>query len=98
MYDLTPTASQTSSSRLGSSMSLLPRSRDHPSYRYTSDRIVLDLGPRRWGTRLPAYGHNGLIEGVVTIHSFKHLEKVAIRVGAQTQNTKVTFCLTPSSS
>ncbi|KAF8604401.1 hypothetical protein BDV93DRAFT_555676 [Ceratobasidium sp. AG-I] len=78
LYNLTSPASQTNSSRPGSSLSLLPRAPDHPTYHYTSDRIVLDLGPRRWGTRLPVYGRDGLVEGAVIIHSFKHLEKVVV--------------------
>lgn len=84
LYDLTPTISQTNSSRPGSSLSSATWARDHPSYRNTSNRIVLDLGPRRWGTRLPAYGLNGLIEGTVTVRSFKHVEKVVVHVSVFT--------------
>ncbi|KAF8604402.1 hypothetical protein BDV93DRAFT_555677 [Ceratobasidium sp. AG-I] len=80
LYNLTPTTSQNSSSRPGSSLSSLARARDHPNYRYASDRIVLDLGPRRWGTRLPVYGLDGVIDGLVTIQSFKHVEKIIVRL------------------
>ncbi|KAJ1300811.1 hypothetical protein OPQ81_002451 [Rhizoctonia solani] len=56
------------------------RARDHENYRYRSERMELDLGPRRWGTRLPAYGRFGEVEGTVRVHSFSHVERIVVRL------------------
>ncbi|KAF8691855.1 hypothetical protein RHS03_08716, partial [Rhizoctonia solani] len=73
-YELTPTASITSSSR--PRFSLSP---SHSSYVYRSARMELDLGPQRWGTRLPAYGRGGMVQGTVAVRTFKHVDKVVVR-------------------
>ncbi|KAG9119854.1 hypothetical protein FRC07_004909, partial [Ceratobasidium sp. 392] len=80
-YDLTPTTSRASSVRSSTptSLALLSRARDRPTYRYVSERMDLDLGPRRWGTWLPTYGRNGLVEGTVTVRSFKHVDRIVVR-------------------
>ncbi|QRV99517.1 hypothetical protein RhiJN_27536 [Ceratobasidium sp. AG-Ba] len=73
-YDLTPTTSH-STQQLP-----LVRARDRSSYLYVSEHMNLDLGPQKWGTRLPAYGRSGLVEGVVTVRSFKHVDRVVVRL------------------
>ncbi|KAF8751471.1 hypothetical protein RHS01_08217 [Rhizoctonia solani] len=73
-YELTPTASITSSS--GPRSSLSP---SHSSYIYRSARMELDLGPQRWGTRLPAYGRGGMVQGTVAVRTFRHVDKVVVR-------------------
>ncbi|KAF8751715.1 hypothetical protein RHS01_08207 [Rhizoctonia solani] len=73
-YELTPTASITSSS--GPRSSLSP---SHSSYVYRSARMELDLGPQRWGTRLPAYGRGGMVQGTVAVRTFRHVDKVVVR-------------------
>ncbi|ELU39678.1 hypothetical protein AG1IA_06292 [Rhizoctonia solani AG-1 IA] len=78
-YELTPTASITSSS--GPRSSLSP---SHSSYIYRSARMELDLGPQRWGTRLPAYGRGGMVQGTVAVRTFKHVDKVVVRVSLST--------------
>ncbi|CAE6446602.1 unnamed protein product [Rhizoctonia solani] len=72
-YQLTPTTSIAPSSRPAS-----PLSRSQSSYRYRSERMELDLGPRKWGTRLPAYGKGGIVEGTVTVRNFKHADKIVV--------------------
>lgn len=34
-------------------------------YNYKSDHLLINLGPRRWGTRFPIYGLQGVVEGTV---------------------------------
>ncbi|KAJ1300812.1 hypothetical protein OPQ81_002452 [Rhizoctonia solani] len=72
-YELTPTTSIASSSRPNS-----PISQSRTSYHYRSERMDLDLGPRKWGTRLPAYGKGGVIEGTVKVRTFKHVDRVVV--------------------
>ncbi|KAG9084989.1 hypothetical protein FS749_004771 [Ceratobasidium sp. UAMH 11750] len=74
-YDLIPTTST-----VVPRSSLLAHARDRPRYHYVSDRMDLDLGVRRWGTRLPAYGRDGFVEGTVTIRSFKHVDRVVVHL------------------
>ncbi|KAF8751477.1 hypothetical protein RHS01_08211 [Rhizoctonia solani] len=42
--------------------------------------MELDLGPRTWGTRLPAYGKSGTVEGTVKVHSFRHVDRIVVRL------------------
>ncbi|KAG9082003.1 hypothetical protein FS749_007184, partial [Ceratobasidium sp. UAMH 11750] len=77
-YDLTPTTSIRSSTPLSHS-SVLSHATDPLRYQYVSNRMVLDLGVRRWGTRLPAYGRDGLVEGTVTVRSFRHVDRIFVR-------------------
>ncbi|CEL61260.1 hypothetical protein RSOLAG1IB_09882 [Rhizoctonia solani AG-1 IB] len=80
-YDLTPATTRSAPpTRPSSPVSFLAQARDHENYRYRSERMELDLGPRRWGTRLPAYGRLGLVEGTVKVHSFKHVERIVVRL------------------
>ncbi|CAE6426765.1 unnamed protein product [Rhizoctonia solani] len=72
-YELTPTTSVASSSRPTS-----PLSSSRTSYHYRSERMELDLGVRKWGTRLPAYGKGGVVEGTVTVRTFKHVDRVVV--------------------
>lgn len=51
------------SSRTDSTYSSLHTS-DHT---YKSDHLLVNLGPRRWGTRLPAYGYHGVLDGTVKV-------------------------------
>ncbi|KAF8604404.1 hypothetical protein BDV93DRAFT_507724 [Ceratobasidium sp. AG-I] len=61
-----------------SSSSILSQARNHPNYHYISEKLELDLGMRRWGTRLPCYGRGGVVEGTVTAHSIKHVERIVV--------------------
>ncbi|CAE6446614.1 unnamed protein product [Rhizoctonia solani] len=80
-YDLTPTTTRSApSTRPSSPISFLVQARDHENYRYRSERMELDLGPRRWGTRLPVYGKLGLVEGTIKVHSFRHVERIVVRL------------------
>ncbi|CAE6443764.1 unnamed protein product [Rhizoctonia solani] len=80
-YDLTPaTTCSPPSTRSSSPTFCLARARDHENYRYRSERMELDLGPRRWGTRLPAYGRFGQVEGTVKVRSFGHVERIVVRL------------------
>ncbi|KEP51549.1 hypothetical protein V565_059650 [Rhizoctonia solani 123E] len=80
-YDLTPVTTRSPpSTRPSSPTPFLARARDHENYRYQSERMELDLGPRRWGTRLPAYGKFGQVEGTVKVHSFGHVERIVVRL------------------
>ncbi|CAE6426778.1 unnamed protein product [Rhizoctonia solani] len=80
-YDLTPATTRSPpSTRPSSPVPFLARARDHENYRYRSERMELDLGPRRWGTRLPAYGKLGQVEGVIKVHSFGHVERIVVRL------------------
>ncbi|KAL5637428.1 hypothetical protein ACGC1H_004001 [Rhizoctonia solani] len=80
-YDLTPATTRSPpSTRPSSPTPFLARARDHENYRYRSERMELDLGPRRWGTRLPAYGKFGQVEGTVKVHSFGHVERIVVRL------------------
>ncbi|CAE6478965.1 unnamed protein product [Rhizoctonia solani] len=72
-YELSPTTSVASSSR-----PISPLSPSRTSYHYRSERMELDLGPRKWGTRLPAYGKGGVIEGTIKIRTFKHVDRVVV--------------------
>ncbi|CAE6482061.1 unnamed protein product [Rhizoctonia solani] len=74
-YELSPTTSLASSSRPNS-----PSSPTQASYHYRSERMELDLGPRKWGTKLPTYGKGGVIEGTVKIRTFKHVDRVVVRL------------------
>ncbi|KAG8786252.1 hypothetical protein FRC12_016776 [Ceratobasidium sp. 428] len=80
-YDLTPTTSRsTQSSAHIPHTSLLARGRNQTTYKYTSEHMTLDLGARRWGTYLPAYGRNGHVEGTVTVRSLKHVDRIVVRI------------------
>ncbi|KAG8713866.1 hypothetical protein FRC09_018227 [Ceratobasidium sp. 395] len=80
-YDLTPTTSRsTQSSAHTPRTSILARARNQTTYKYTSEHMTLDLGARRWGTWLPAYGRNGVVEGTVTVRSFKHVDRIVVRI------------------
>ncbi|KAG8793453.1 hypothetical protein FRC12_002666 [Ceratobasidium sp. 428] len=81
-YDLTPTTSRStqSSAHTLPRTSLLARGRNQTTYKYASEHMTLDLGARRWGTYLPAYGRNGLVEGTVTVRSFKHVDRIVVRL------------------
>jgi hypothetical protein len=46
-------------------VSLLSTGSQAGEYNYESDHLHVNLGPRRWGTRFPAYGLQGVIEGTV---------------------------------
>ncbi|KAG8713868.1 hypothetical protein FRC09_018229 [Ceratobasidium sp. 395] len=79
-YNLTPTTScSTQSSTHTPRTSLLVRARNQTAYKYASKHMTLDLGARRWGTYLPAYGRNGHVEGTVTVRSFKHVDRIVVR-------------------
>ncbi|KAG8729582.1 hypothetical protein FRC11_008421 [Ceratobasidium sp. 423] len=79
-YDLTPATTRSPpSTRPSSPIPFLARARDHENYRYLSERMELDLGPRRWGTKLPTYGKFGQVEGTVRVRSFGHVEKIVVR-------------------
>ncbi|KAG8714406.1 hypothetical protein FRC09_017669 [Ceratobasidium sp. 395] len=80
-YDLTPTTSRStqSSAHTLPRTSLLARGRNQTTYKYASEHMTLDLGARRWGTYLPAYGRNGLVEGTVAVRSFKHVDRIVVR-------------------
>ncbi|KAH7325499.1 hypothetical protein B0J17DRAFT_722967 [Rhizoctonia solani] len=80
-YDLTPATTRSPpSTRPSSPVLFLTRARDHQNYRYRSERMELDLGPRRWGTKLPVYGKFGEVEGVVKVHSFGHVDRIVVRL------------------
>ncbi|KAG8786250.1 hypothetical protein FRC12_016774 [Ceratobasidium sp. 428] len=80
-YNLTLTTScSTQSSAHISHTSLLARGRNQTAYKYASKHMTLDLGARRWGTYLPAYGRNGHVEGTVTVRSFKHVDRIVVRI------------------
>ncbi|CEL61263.1 hypothetical protein RSOLAG1IB_09885 [Rhizoctonia solani AG-1 IB] len=90
-YELTPTEIILSSSPPTSSLSP-----SISSYYYRSERMDLDLGPRKWGTRLPSYGKGGVVKGTVTIRSFKHVDKVVVSVSVPndfSSDVKFTFLL-----
>ncbi|KAF8751714.1 hypothetical protein RHS01_08206 [Rhizoctonia solani] len=36
-----------------------------------------------WGTRLPAYGKSGTVEGTVKVHSFRHVDRIVVRLIAE---------------
>lgn len=36
-------------------------------YSYKSDHLHINLGPRRWRTRFPIYGFQGVVEGTVQV-------------------------------
>ncbi|KEP51548.1 putative Asp domain protein [Rhizoctonia solani 123E] len=72
-YELSPTTSVASSSRPNS-----PLFPSRTSYHYRSERMELDLGPRKWGTRLPAYGKDGVVEGTVKVRTFKHVDRIVV--------------------
>ncbi|KAG8729581.1 hypothetical protein FRC11_008420 [Ceratobasidium sp. 423] len=72
-YELSPTTSVASSSR-----PISPLFPSRTSYHYRSERMEFDLGPRKWGTRLPVYGKGGIIEGTVKIKTFKHVDRVVV--------------------
>lgn len=46
-------------------VSLLSTTSQVGEYNYKSDHLHINLGPRRWGTRFPVYGLQGVIEGTV---------------------------------
>lgn len=75
-----PSLSSSSVSSSSSPSSYLSQARNHPNYRYVSDKLELDLGMRRWGTRLPCYGREGAVEGNVTAHSIKHADRIVVTV------------------
>ncbi|KAF8691856.1 hypothetical protein RHS03_08717, partial [Rhizoctonia solani] len=80
-YDLTPaTTCLAPLTQPSSPVHFLARAQDHKNYRYCSKRMELDLGPRTWGTRLPAYGKLGTVEGTVKVHSFKHVDRIVVRL------------------
>lgn len=45
--------------------SLLSIGSEVGEYNYTSDHLHINLGPRRWGTRFPIYGFQGVVDGTV---------------------------------
>ncbi|CAE6402444.1 unnamed protein product, partial [Rhizoctonia solani] len=80
-YDLTPaTTCSAPLTRPSSPVHFLARAQDHKNYRYCYKRMELDLGPRTWGTRLPAYGKSGTVEGTVKVHSFRHVDRIVVRL------------------
>ncbi|CAE6526105.1 unnamed protein product [Rhizoctonia solani] len=80
-YDLTPATTRSPpSTRPSSPTPFLARARNHENFCYRSERMRLDLGLRRWGTRLPAYGKSGKVEGTVRVHSFSHVERIVVRL------------------
>jgi hypothetical protein len=74
---LTSTRSSTSSpARPESRLQALQTGR----FVFSSKRLTLDLGQRRWATKLPAYGRNALVEGNVEVKTFKHVDRVELTV------------------
>ncbi|KAG8991876.1 hypothetical protein FRB90_001198 [Tulasnella sp. 427] len=49
-------------------------------YVYSTKNMTLNLGRRVNGTDCPSYGRNGIISGVLTVHSFKHAKEVSITI------------------
>lgn len=84
-YDLTPATSISPSTRPSSPVSSLTREYARYNYSYRSERMELDLGTRKWGTKLPAYGRAAQIQGTLTVHSFKHVDRIVVRVSTPAQ-------------
>ena len=51
----------------GDTISLLSTGPEVGEYSYKSDHLYINLGPRRWGTRFPVYGFQGVIGGTVHV-------------------------------
>ena len=48
---------------------------------FRTKNVEIDLGPRAWGTSLPSYGVNGIVEARVTlIGDTKHVTSINITV------------------
>ena len=50
-------------------------------YNYKSDHLRISLGPRRWGTKFPVYGLQGVVEGTVRVaKKCTHVVSVSVTV------------------
>lgn len=50
-------------------------------YIYRAKNIEIDLGPKIWGTSLPSYGRDGVVEGRVTLSGdLKHVSSIVLTV------------------
>ena len=63
-------------------ISLLSARSQAAEYSYKSDHLHIKLGPRRWGTRFPVYGFQGVVEGTVQFaKKCTHVVSVVATVG-----------------
>lgn len=68
-------------SRLSSRTDSTTSSLESSDYTYKSDHLLVNLGPRRWGTRLPSYGFHGILDGTVKLRkSCSHVISVTATV------------------
>ncbi|KAG8949342.1 hypothetical protein FRC03_000374 [Tulasnella sp. 419] len=49
-------------------------------YQYKTKRMALRLGRRLYGTSMPCYGKNAVIEGSVTVKTFKNVKEVSVTI------------------
>ena len=49
-------------------------------YVYTSERLELNMGRKRFPIKVPCYGEGGVVEGKVTVKDFKAAAKVSVTV------------------
>ncbi|KAG9079030.1 hypothetical protein FRC06_007993, partial [Ceratobasidium sp. 370] len=75
---LTLTSASSDTSSPARSAIPLPATAESGKYVFSSKRLTLDLGQRRWPTKLPTYGRNALVEGHVGIKTFKHVDRVEL--------------------
>lgn len=74
----------TSSSNESSTRSASPMpTQQSGKHVFSSKHLGLDLGPRKWATKLPTYGRNGLVQGHVEVKTFKHVDRVELTVSSR---------------
>lgn len=86
-YDPSPLPGYITTGDLASpvdTVSLLSHGSHVGGYNYKSDHLHINLGPRVWGTRLPVYGFQGIVEGTVRFaKKCSHVVSVTTTVSLQ---------------
>ncbi|KAG8845106.1 hypothetical protein FRB91_002066 [Serendipita sp. 411] len=49
-------------------------------YIFNSERLELDMGPKRFPVKVPSYGAGGVIEGRIRVKDFKAATKLTVKV------------------
>jgi hypothetical protein len=55
-----------------------PTTRAHTEYIFSSPRLELNLGEKKWPVKVPCYGWRGTVKGTVLVKDFKAVSRITV--------------------